>query len=448
MKIGLEESYLGYFRYCVIMLVGGWGICHLIWHALDNLPISDDQVFYAVGAIRAIRHLGSMPFFDFLDSLKDITNMVRPPGASLLLAPFAFLLRYDIQLIKAASLAWYLLTFVSIYLLGKTYFNRETGLLGMVFFCFLPQMYHLEIDPEFYQMSLLPLVLVCCAHVWDQGRWNALWWLAIGLLTALGLLLKWVFAVYLVGPVLYMIWNFVSKIKNSTLAIHWMLPCKLCLMLLPVIGVFLWWYLPYWDRLVETIRMNTESMAYTPYKNGWEWSVPFYYPFQFLWYNKLFPTMCLLIGLLVSLLTYTVHDRAGSMKTHTQYRSGWNLIAVTLIAFLLFFSIRYENIPKKYMFPLLPLLSVYAVSWIPLLTRFITRRRMHNAFLLYGLFCILWINFGIPEVNALYYSPRNFYKNPKKEFLWYALPNAWVPDDNHWPFNDLAKSLHHLQGNS
>jgi tetratricopeptide (TPR) repeat protein len=421
-----------------------WFGCGFLWQCLDNMPFWEDPVFYAEGAIHVIRNLQTLPFPEFLRSLNDITGMqTRPPGASLLLAPFVYGCHYDTQLIKLALLIWYIPIFASIYYVGTRFFNPETGLLAMVFFMCLPQVYFLEIHPEKYQLFLLPLTLVCCHAIFQEGKAAYLGCFVLGVCTACALLLKWIFAIFLLGPMVYLcIIIFTRKDAPS-----WhKLALKIALMLLPVLSVFLFWYLPNWTQLTETFHSNAITKAFTPYKDGWDWSVPFYYPFQFLWFNKLIPSLLLLAGLTLLISPAKIRRLFMLESKDPAKRFGAHLLFASLIGFLIYFALRYDNIPKKYMFPMLSILSIMAVCWIPSLKQQRLKTWLINAMLLYGFFCTFWIHFGVPSLNAIAISPRNFYMNPDRVALWYTVPNAWIPDRNQWPMKAIAASLKRWEG--
>ena len=157
-----------------------------MWHSLDNFSLFADKVFYAKGAVRIVRNFIHLSWLDFFRSLNDVTEMLRPPGASLLLAPFAALFHYDMKWMNASSILWYFVIFGAIYQMGKKYINRETGLLAIVYFMFLSQAYHLKVDPEFYQLFLLPMLFLCFDRMWDNGWRGYLCWFFLGLITAFG----------------------------------------------------------------------------------------------------------------------------------------------------------------------------------------------------------------------------------------------------------------------
>ena len=110
------------FHCCVYALIALWAALHLLWHSLDNMPFFADQVFYAEGAVRIVRNFINLSWLDFFRSLNDVTEMLRPPGSSILLAPFAALFHYNAQWMKASSLIWYFVMFGAVYQMGKKIF--------------------------------------------------------------------------------------------------------------------------------------------------------------------------------------------------------------------------------------------------------------------------------------------------------------------------------------
>ena len=157
--------------------------------------------------------------------------------------------------------------------------------------------------------------------------------------------------------------------------------------------------------------------------------------------TKIFPTFLLCLAIIMALLPSAVLKKIGFSSYEKKNRFACNLIMASGIGFLLYFGIRCENIPKKYMFPLLSVVSVLAVHWVSMVPSQSVQKWAKSIILLYGFFCVLWINFGVPSVNAVFMSPRNFNPAPNKTLLWYAIPNALLPDRANWPYQEIANTI-------
>ena len=427
---------------CTYGLIVLWAVVSFYWHLLDTMPFFSDQVFYAEGAVRIARNFATTPWLDFIRSLNDITNTLRPPGPSLLLAPLAAILHYDVHWIKICSLLWYFLMFWAIFQLGKKYFNKETGLLSIVFFLFLPQVYHLEVDPEVYQIILLPMLLLCLGEIWENTRRGYFYCFLAGVVASIGLLMKWVFGVYLIGPFLFVSWQLLKKAKKE-FSLFWFFSwgIKILLAVVPVIFLSGIWYWINWNALAHSFSIYAQSREFTPFKSGWTWQALFFYPWQFLWFNKIFPLMVLMAGIVLSFLPASGWEKIRAMAPDEKQCFGCNLILSSLAGFLIYFGIRCENIPIKYMFPLLSVSSVLAVYWISRLHSKPVRHWIQTGLFVYGIFCVIWINFGFPTVNTIFKNPHNFYPDPEKHILWYTIPNVLLPEREVWPYQEIANAV-------
>ncbi len=432
------------FRWMAFLLLVLWLVLHTVWRLLDHTPPRGDQVTYSIGALNILR-VWPLSWIEFYRALNDVTHTSRPPGGSLFLSPWFALFDGDLNKINTITVLWHAASFGVIYLLGKRFFNRETGLLAALFFVSLRVIYNFEIHPELYFMTLTPLAILICSHLWDEKRSRWLWWLAMGIVTAVGLLCKWIFLIYLLGPMLLMVVDLIRRARRDG-DIRWFFRSgvEIALMLVPVALVAFFWYWPNRVELTSAFATIAQERQFTPFNTGWTWQVPFFYPIDFFKLNKFIPSFFALIGLCVALNQILFNSKALSLKE----RNGYSLILSSLGGFWIYTTIGYQNIPNKYLYPLLPLIALVAVRWISLIPWRNARRVCQAVILGYALFCAFWIHFALRSwvvESGPSVLPQKGWIDPDRALLYHTVPMSWPPHTQAFPQEAIAETIAELE---
>ncbi|MBD3268408.1 hypothetical protein GF373_17210 [bacterium] len=427
-----------------LMIVGIWCILHITWCLLDRFPMWGDQVFYVTGAIEFLR----APLFSpkFLQLIHDATGTgFRPPGTSLLLAPMLWLSGCHIPLLKAASLVWFGLAGVFVFLLSKTIYGSHAGWLAVLFFTILlalPPIYPATGNPELFLMAIVPAILYFTCNVWHTpGR--PLRWFAIGCLTAMGLLFKWIAVIYLLGPIIYCAFSFFSQStppgsQKTTLP----LLRDAFFMLVPVLLVGALWYWPHTTALAAAFADIADSQGYTPFHTGWSWKVPLFYPSLFLRLFKILPTLLLLAGLGFSIFLLFSPKKQDTVNTF-----GLHILLAAVVGFWVYFSLRYENLPVKYLYPLLPILAILSTGGVTRIPKNSIRQAWIAIIAFYALFNAVWVHCGITVSSPTNIMQRFYQVEPDRPLLWYTLPNHWPPKTEPWPFQPIIQTMRQDKAN-
>ncbi len=425
-----------------ILLLIFWLLLQGIWRILDQTPPQGDQTFYIKGAVR-IQESWNQPWPSFLQSLNDVTGTkIRPPGGSLLLVPWLTLFQNDLHGSGLSAVLWHAATLIILFYLGKRLFDTTTGLLAGIYFISLPLIYDTFIDPEFYFMTLLPLALLCCAFLWNAHRWNWIAWLGMGLVTAFALFTKWVFAVYLLGPFLVMIFESIPRIRQIKKKSGWIyLFGKILLMICPVCLVALAWYWPNRHSLYEAFDEIMELREFTPFEQGWNWRVLFYYPIKWLNQNKIIPLFYLVPGCMAAFFVLFPSRFISSERISSINALGYRLLLSSVLGTWIYFCIRYENVPVKYIFAMQPILAILAVSWIRLVPRVSIQKYLYAILLIFGLCNSIWMHFGPLSWIGNSKLPRTLEIAPNDYFLNYVIPMSQPPQIQHWPQERIAERI-------
>ncbi len=423
-----------------------WLMLHAAWRLMDHTPLRGDQTFYTLGAVHILEHWDqSWP--EFLSELNDVTaTRIRPPGGSLLLAPWLALFDNDLRWAGLDTVLWHAATLLLLFLLGKRLFDSTTGCLAGVFFLALPLIYTTRVDPEFYFFTLLPLALLCCTHLWDESGLRWCWRLLMGLVVAFALLTKWVFAVYLLGPMLLMSVVLNLRIQYKTVNLRkapfWI---EMGLLTAPVILVALLWYWPNRAALAEAFEQIASMRQFTPFHDGWRWSVPLHYPSQLLLQNKIAPAFFMLAGLCLPLLPSKLLNRIGwrPFSPHDIY--GYRLLMSSVVGAWLYFSVRYENVPVKYAFALLPVLSILSVAWLKMICAGRLKNCLVGLLLIYAACCSVWMHFAPLSLLGEAKLPRTVQIDLNNYVLRYTVPVSRPPHREQWPMDAIAQTIERLE---
>lgn len=428
----------------IVLIV--WLALHFLWRWLDHTPPRGDQVGYALGALHITRTF-SQPWLEFLRGLNDVTEtLIRPPGASLLLAPWTALFNGDLRLANLSCVLWHAATFALLIRLGTRLYSRRAGILAAVFFVTLPLIYGVEIDPEFYFMTGVPLALLCRLHLWDESRGQWAWWLGLGVVIAFGLLTKWIFAIYLLGPMLILATEGIQRARREG-GFHWNANfiLRAGLLAAPVMLVAAFWYWPNRRLLVQIFGELAETREFTPFKEGWNWRVILHYPNDFLLQNKIVPSLMLLLGIAVPLLPESVRRFARFSPPDPREKTAYRLLISSVAGFWLYTTIRYENIPLKYLFPLLPVMSLIAVAWIERIPARGVRNVLAWMIIGYGFFCGAWMHFAPLSWMGPSNLPQVVRIDPSRYFVKYAVPIPRPPHTEPWPSREIARTVANLE---
>lgn len=429
-----------------ILVLMGWLALHATWRILDRTPPRGDQTFYINGAVRAL-DLPTRPPLQGILALNDLTSTaLRPPVASMALALWLWLFDNNLRLAGWGAVVWHGGTFLLLYLLGKRWFDSTTGLMAGVFFISLPLIYDAYIDPEFYFMTLLPLALLCCARLWDESRHRWLGWLAMGMVASLGLLCKWVFAVYLLGPMVFLSADLIRRIRqpNGSFKTRRFV-IEAGVMVLPVLPAFVW-YGYNWTALADAFQSISEARQFTPFKGEWAWQVLFHYPNEWIAHNKLFPLLFLIPGIVLPLIPGKCQSKMIRIQNlETNGRQGYFLLMSSVVGSWIYFSIRYDNIPIKYILALQPVLALLGVGWIRMLSNASLRGTLYASLLVLGFLTSFWMHFapwpGIESSDL----PRSDIFPRDYALLRYTVPVPRIPQTEDWPQESIAESIIQLE---
>ena len=325
------------------------------WLLLDGTPPQSDSVYYLQGGMRLLDQIDKRG----LGGLAAVPSLVphRPPLQSLFGAlmfslfgkiPDRPVFLNGFWLSAAAGL-----TFV----VGCRAGGPWIGLLACVYWMTNPFVHDFlhQFEPEVPLAAGVAASLGLLMRVLEEGRTRD--FIFLGVVIAAGLLLKWLYGVILIAPLLtglgylFLKGTWLEETAPRAGFGRWG-RAFLLLALFPVL-LALPWYVSYWSDLVGYQVSIGDSGYFTPYADGWRGEVLLYYPVLLSLKIKAIHLFLLAAGFITSVYLALKSPKA-------RIRVVLVLLMLSLVFPYVFFTIQYHNLAPKYLYPVQPVLAVLA----------------------------------------------------------------------------------------
>jgi len=312
-----------------------------IWLSIDTIPVrSDEAVNYLLSL--EMSNILRYPTHSLLSDILTV-DIYRPPlpyFTSALFYPF-FGRQPDTAALMLNTIALSILL-LSTYSIGKRLFNRNVGLLAAVILSFFPIVFG---QSRVFMIDLFSaaMVTLCIYSLLLTNKFKDLRYsLLFGFILGLGLLSRSIFAVFVTGPILFILyksisWKSVKKMRD--LKKNCSTP-ELNLMISVFIGLsmFLMWCIPNKFGIIPFLLHNSTPKATS-------------YPFvSYMLINcmSLFFLAVFVFSLLHLIVKYRINGG---------YMEGIYLLFVWIFVPYLIYSI-ISNIQPRYLIPILPAMAL------------------------------------------------------------------------------------------
>jgi hypothetical protein len=243
---------------------------------------------------------------------------------------------------------WLLMLMLPTWLLGREAFGRSAGLAGAVLLALIPASAGLAREV---------LMEVCLAAMVAWGAWalaqsrgfsRRRWLLLLGALAGLGMLAKWTFAMYLLGPLAWCLYTG----RRQGLAVDWR---GVAWALVIGAAVCLPWYLHSPATLIKNMMLNVGPVALREGDPAvFSLDGLLYYPLSLVNHQMFLPLAALaVLGLATGLIW---------RRKRTALLAAWFLTGLVFISLL-------RNKDSRYLYPLLAPACLLAVGWAGMLGR-------------------------------------------------------------------------------
>ena len=243
---------------------------------------------------------------------------------------------------------WLLMLMLPTWLLGREAFGRAAGMAGAVLLALIPASAGLarEVLMEVCLAAMVAWAVWALAH--SQGLSNRRWLLLLGALAGLGMLAKWTFALYMLGPLAWCL----CRGRRRGLAVDWR---GVAWALVIGAAVCLPWYLHSPATLIKNMLINAGPVALREGDPAvFSLDGLLYYPLSLVNHQMFLPLAGLaVLGLLAGLIRR--RERCALLAV-------WFLTGLVLITLL-------RNKDSRYLYPLLAPACLFAVGWAGMLGR-------------------------------------------------------------------------------
>lgn len=323
---------------------------NIAWLHLDTRPPHSDSVIYIQGGYRFLDAIQKEGWRGIL-TIPQILSL-RPPLQSLIAASVLPWTSGAPDRLLFINVIWQALSIWFTFRLGEKLGGQPAGFLAAVFLMTDPfvHSYMQQFETEIPLMVCAAASLLALLRIVENGRLRD--FIELGIWIAAGLLFKWIYAVFMAAPLAYGLWLYVKSDKNSPPVYDWKKYGKIAaLAAIPAITA-LPWYLPNFAGLLQYRETVDRSNIFTPFIQGWQLSVLWYYP------------SLIALRLKIIHLTLLAAGAAAVFISRNQRTDAQRIllasIGLSLLFFWIYFSIQYKNIPQKYALPLQPFLALIA----------------------------------------------------------------------------------------
>ena len=192
-------------EYPWMLAVAGFVLANMVWLHFDRLPPAWDQSAYLDGGEVLYRALTQGGLLGLLKALT-IVNGAKAPLLSLLPLPLYLVFGHTYHVALGVNLVLMAVSSYYVYHLAERFRSRRAGVLAVVILNLFPLVAGLS--REFLvETCLMALVLAWHKHLLDSVHYRARGtWLRLGVVLGLGMLVKILFPLYIVGASLWVLW--------------------------------------------------------------------------------------------------------------------------------------------------------------------------------------------------------------------------------------------------
>lgn len=355
-RLRFKTSLIHYLIISFLLCLYGINIYNLA--RLDSEPPSFDEAVHLKDSLVYYEVLSNPTQIDF-KIIKDIMNrsenypLLRPSGyypplVALVTALTYFIFGTSITVAIMSNIIFLFVLVISIYKIGVLIFDRNIGLLASVIILSLPAIldhsviYYLDL-PLTALVSVSSYVLLKSESFRDT-KFSIL----SGILFGLGMLTKWTYLFFIIGPVCYLaLTGFMSELRHEGgdgRVYYQKISINFLLFTITSLAIFGPYYVPILpDLLKETFRFSRGAIALGP-KNVFSFSSLLFYPAAL--YQSLISPFSFILFVLGTIVLLCSKNKQKSF------------FLVSILVSYVIFTFLIQNKSPRYVMPWLPMISL------------------------------------------------------------------------------------------
>ncbi|MBZ5534848.1 MAG: glycosyltransferase family 39 protein [Acidobacteriia bacterium] len=360
-------------------LIVFFGGSSLLWLSRNSRPPGPDTAGEIRTGLEFSRPLSGLSLRGFREVFLSHRFVAYPPLPHILLGIQFALTRPSIDWAAAANLFWMTLFSIAAYTMGTRFFSPATGLLALALtLCMtIVASFVREVSLEIALMALVTafMYLLLCTENFTRGRSS----IALGLIAAMGLLVKESFPIYVFFPALFV---FLRKPPHlSARRLVWGLSAAAV-----AAAIAAAWYAPHWGDVKALYSLNRQQAIVEHDPMGWNLAAALFYPNALVNYY-LHPLLGVL--LLVSLVRHWKQANEAKQVLLVWLAAGY---------FLLTFVIANKDV--RHFIPCAPAIAFLVSDWV--LSQSTRVRRVLVALTLAASFLFFFASqFGMPRYRGV-----------------------------------------------
>lgn len=362
---------LAFFILLLIWLIGV--VIDRLWFSLDHSMPSWDQADYLNGVKIYYQALQNIDIFngEWWRNFWLLSNKI-PPLTYIITAPFFFLFNLSEDSASLILSVFSLILLVSLFYLGKLFFNPKIVLFACTLVNLIPGLYYYRLEFLLdYPLTAIVTFSFTCLSYWYFSQGKSSWWLTIiwGLSLGIGLMIKQTTLFFLLFPILFVIFSSIIRQK-------WLKLAQLFLSFAISTLVFYPWYRTNWlliftsgkratidsaiaegDPALNTLQAWTYYLEVLPYLISWVLTV---IPLIFFIYLivKYFINNKLSLNNLNLFLSREFYQLTSSEVNQNKTITKISLWLLTFLIGGYLLSSLNINKDARYILPLIPVLSL------------------------------------------------------------------------------------------
>lgn len=232
--------------------------CDRIWFSLDNTIPAWDPSEYLNGVTVYQEALRNPRWFDdtWWREFWLLSNKV-PPLMYIITSPFFMILGAGVEQGNLVLSLFNLIFLISIFLLGRLWFNAKIALFTCILVQLIPSLYYYRLEFLLdFPLTVIIIFSFTCLSYWQFNNRKLSWYLSIlsGISLGLGVLLKQTFAFFLFLPITY-------SFFNSIFRRQWQKLTQLIISFFCAIIIFYPWYRTNWLLIFTSGKRATIDSA-------------------------------------------------------------------------------------------------------------------------------------------------------------------------------------------
>lgn len=360
-------------------------INNAIWLIWDTRPPAWDQSAHLGLSLRYLE-LFLHPSRDLISNFMKV-SYYYPPFFHLSLVPIHLVFGVSQDLATMGLIVYFAFLIIGVYKLGSYFYDRRVGMLAS----FLVSMYQFLVYISRFPLLDIPLTTTVTWGFYFLLRSDYFkkkkHTIAFGIISGVGILIKWTYLFFLLFPVLFVIFRLVKKIDKESVKDFFL-------------GIFFFfiiagpWYL---YNLVPVIQRCIKTAGLGPAEGD-----PYFLSIEsflfYFWNLERQVQFLFFILFLIGVVKFVREWKANHQKKD-------NLIILTswiIVPYLIFTLISNKN--QRYTLPFLPAVSLISVFWIPYLKKVVWRKILIYSIVIVGLAKYVLFSYAILP-NLIFPTP-------------------------------------------